>query len=78
MVYGWTQMTEDAHANERARLLRTADQEKDYWVSGCLVFLRPKGAGPPSEAELQPRVPSTRHRSRDAEHKLLGFPVVHD
>jgi Pyruvate/2-oxoacid:ferredoxin oxidoreductase delta subunit len=64
--------------NGRLWRLPTQDGVKDYWISGRLVYLRDKGSEPPSGAQLQTLPPEHYKRSRGPEHKLLGFPVVHD
>ena len=73
-------MTEDEKPdrNGQPRVLPTLDHRKDYWVSGRLVYLRDKGTAAPSDSQLQSAAAEHLKRSRDPDHKLLGFPVVHD
>src|SRR3990172_8648009 len=73
-------MTEDdkQEKNGLSWMLPTPDLTKEYWVSGRLVYLRDKGAGAPSGPQLQTTAPQHRKPSHDPEHKLLGFPMVHD
>jgi Pyruvate/2-oxoacid:ferredoxin oxidoreductase delta subunit len=58
--------------------LPSESQKKDYIVAGRLVFVRSKDAPPLSDSEIQPQSPPGNKGSHDADHKLLGFPVVHD
>ncbi|MBI3933431.1 MAG: hypothetical protein HY316_01985 [Acidobacteria bacterium] len=71
-------MDEKQEKNGRPWILPTTDRQKDYWVSGRLVYLRDKGSEAPSGPHLQTTTPETGKRAASPDHKLLGFPVVHD
>ena len=72
--------TESTNQHQQWQPLATCNEEKDFLVSGRLVFVRDKGAAQtPESLSPAPVVATASSRQHlDGDGKLLGFPVIPD